>query len=267
MLGVIKHHLKIFIKFIQFSFIQHFAFRFNFYGYLIDIGWLLFSIAFIKIFYLNVPEIVGWNYWEMLVLLGVFWIFQALIYGLVVIGNCRKIPQLVWTGELDGILLKPINSQFNVSLRIIWTPIFLNIIPAIWFIYLGFSGLKQPADLINVFCFILMSVFGFLIAYGLWFIITIFVFFLERADNLPYLPQAVIDNVSQYPIDIFKGKTKFIFIWFIPLAFVVSFPTQVLLGQLSKIYVIYAGWLAIIILYLSSLFWNFALKHYSSASS
>lgn len=267
-LGAIKHHLKILLKFFQFSFMKQMAFRFNFFfGYLIDIGWLLFTLALFKVFYLNVSEIAGWNYGEILVLLGTFWIYESLFYGLVVIHNLRRLPKWIWTGELDMFLTKPLNSQFFVSTRDIWFPIFLNIIPAIWLVFSGFSNLGQRPDLLNISLFIVSSFLGILIIYGFWFIVVTFAFFLDRADNLPYLPQAIVDRLAQYPIDIFKDKTRFIFIWFIPLAFVASFPAGILLGRFSYIYIIYGLFLAALLIYLSNKFWRFALKHYCSASS
>src|SRR4030042_2328795 len=107
-LGVIKHHLKVFLKFIQFSFLTQTAFRFNFFmGYLIDFGWLIFMFLFFKIFYLNLDEIAGWNYPQILVLLGTFQIYTSFIYGFFIIHHLRRLPRWIWNGELDFFLLKP----------------------------------------------------------------------------------------------------------------------------------------------------------------
>lgn len=267
-LGVIKHYLKILLKFLQFSFMNHMAFSFNFfYGYLIDIGWLLFTLVLFKTFYLNIKNIAGWNYHQILVFLGTFWIYQAFVYGIAVIFNLRRLPLKIWRGDLDMYLLKPINSQFLVSSQEIWFPQFLNLIPAAWFIYLGLSGLNIKLKLISLILYIITAFSGILIIYGFWFIITCLAFFIERANNLPFLPQGTIDRIVAYPIDIFSKKTKFILTWFIPLAFVTSFPARILMGSLSKIYALYSLLLAGLILWLSNKFWHFCLKHYSSASS
>ena len=92
-------------------------------------------------------------------------------------------------------------------------------------------------------------------------------FFIDKAENLAYLPQTVIDNITQYPIDIFTGKAKFFFSWIFPLAFAASFPAKILLKRLPPTYAFYSLILAGAALYLSHLFWQFCLKHYSSASS
>jgi len=267
-LGVINHHLKVFLKFVQFSLMTKMAFRFDFFfGYLIDIGWLVFTLIFFKIFYLNVDSIVGWNYSQILILLGVYWIYQSLLYGLVVIYNLRRLPKRIWTGELDLYLVKPINSQFFVSLKEIWSPIFLNLIPAVWFIYLGLNGLGYQPSLVNLLVFVISALSGILIVYAICFMVVSLAFFVDKVDNLPYLPLAVIDYLVAYPIDIFKGKVKLILTWIIPLAFVCSFPVRILLGQLSLVYGLYSVLLALVFVYLSSLFWQYALRFYFSASS
>ncbi len=266
--GEIKHHLKVFWKLLEISFMTKMAFRFNFlFGYLIDIGWLLFTLAFFKVFYLNVSEIAGWDYGEILVLLGVYWIYQSLIYGVVVIHNLRRLPLRIWNGELDFYLLKPLNSQFLVSCKEIWFPIFLNLIPAVIFIFQGMGITERSFNLSQILAFLVTTLAGLLIVYAIWFMAVCVTFFLDKVDNLPYLPQALIDYVTNYPIDIFKTRTRFILTWFIPLAFVTSIPARVLLGQLNSIYALWASLLAGIFIFFSHKFWRLGLKHYTSASS
>lgn len=267
-LSAIKYYFKIFRRFFKLSFLTQSAFRFNFFfGYLIDIGWLLFSLAFFQVFYLNIDHIAGWNYGQMLVLLGTYWIYQVIIYAVVVIHNLRRLPKIVWTGYLDLILVKPISSQFFVSTQTIWVASFLNLVPALLFLNRGFSILGQSPSITNIFYYLIMLASGLIIVYSLWFMITTLVFFIDRADNLPYLPQALIDQITQYPLDIFKEKTRFLLTFVVPLAFVATLPAKIILGQLGKIYIFIAIGLAVIFLYFSHVFWQFSLRRYTSASS
>lgn len=263
----ISKHLKIFILHLKFAFIRQIGFRLNFFlGYMIDFGWLIFSVAFFKIFYLHITDIAGWSYWEMMILLGTFWIYDSLIFGILAIGNTRRLPKMIWSGELDGILLKPLSSQFLVSIRHVWLSIFLNIVPAVWFIYLGIKNLSISITPINLLGYFITVIAGNIIAYVIYFMITCLAFYFEKAENLPYLPE-VIDNIVEYPIDVFKAKSKYILTWFLPLAFIVSIPTKILLAKISLIYVIFSVMLAGLLLWLSNWFWKFSLKRYSSASS
>jgi ABC-2 type transport system permease protein len=266
--GEIKHHLKVFVQFIKASLMNRLAFRFNFiFGYLIDVGWLLFTLAFFKIFYLNVSHLAGWNYSEILVLLGTYWIYQSLIYGVAVIYNLRRLPFKIWYGDLDLYLLKPVNSQFFVSAREIWFPIFLNLIPSSILIYQGMSSLNLSFNVLTTISFLITTFSGILIVYAIWFMVVSLTFFIDKVDNLPYLPQSIIDHVTNYPVDVFGSKASFILTWFIPLAFVTSVPARVLLGQLNAVYALWGVLLAGLFLYFSHKFWNFGLKHYTSASS
>ncbi|MDO8610552.1 MAG: ABC-2 family transporter protein, partial [bacterium] len=67
--------------------------------------------------------------------------------------------------------------------------------------------------------------------------------------------------------DIYQGILKTVFVFFLPLAVMVTFPTQFLLGVLSIPFTIWSFVAGFLALYLSHAFWNFALKKYSSASS
>jgi ABC-type uncharacterized transport system permease subunit len=53
----------------------------------------------------------------------------------------------------------------------------------------------------------------------------------------------------------------------LPIAFVAFFPAQILLGRIGFEWVIYGAGIAAAFFIVSQLFWNFALKSYSGASS
>jgi ABC-2 type transport system permease protein len=53
----------------------------------------------------------------------------------------------------------------------------------------------------------------------------------------------------------------------VPIAFVTTVPASVLLGRLGGEFALYAAGVAAILFTTSVLFWRFAVRHYSSASS
>lgn len=76
-----------------------------------------------------------------------------------------------------------------------------------------------------------------------------------------------ISQVGRVPVYVFQRGMRFIFTYIIPVAFIATFPVQVLLGRSDPKITVLALVLALISFFLSQKFWNFALKHYSSASS
>ena len=78
--------------------------------------WLVMQFIYIKVIYGQTKDIAGWSMWEMVVLAGtnhvITQLFEALFYD-----NCTRLTDQIRQGDLDFNLIKPINSQFLVSLR------------------------------------------------------------------------------------------------------------------------------------------------------
>ena len=52
-----------------------------------------------------------------------------------------------------------------------------------------------------------------------------------------------------------------------PVAFLTTVPAQTMLGQIQLTWLLGAGLLALILFFISTQFWRFALRFYTSASS
>ena len=60
---------------------------------------------------------------------------------------------------------------------------------------------------------------------------------------------------------------RFMLTYIVPVAFLTTFPAATLLGKLSAYFVIASVGIAGALFYISSRFWNYAIRFYSSASS
>ncbi len=76
-------------------------------------------------------------------------------------------------------------------------------------------------------------------------------------------------NIARYPDVIFPPIFRFIFGWIVPVVIIANIPARLLIKPLGQ-----PGWLMLhlviastIIFWLSRVFWRFALRRYSSASS
>ncbi len=93
-------------------------------------------------------------------------------------------------------------------------------------------------------------------------------FWIVRAQGLVYGYFNFL-NIARYPDAIFPPLFRFIFGWIIPVVIVANIPARLLIKSLGQ-----PSWLmfhlviaSTIIFWLSRVFWRFALRHYSSASS
>ncbi len=83
------------------------------------------------------------------------------------------------------------------------------------------------------------------------------------ADRL----RSIFDNIiflSNFPAEVFSGGLRVVYLFVIPIAAWVYFPTQALLGRLNN-YSIYGAISTIIILWLSVKLWIYQTKKYTSA--
>ena len=97
----------------------------------------------------------------------------------------------------------------------------------------------------------------FLMTTGIW---------LVRVDNLWVLGESVL-QVSRYPLDIYGNGVQRFFTYMLPLAFIGTIPARQLKdgfdGNMLALGVIWASCALI----LSRMFWRYAMRHYTSASS
>jgi ABC-2 type transport system permease protein len=74
------------------------------------------QFIYVEVLYGLTQSIGGWNVWEMVILLGTNHVinqfFEAFFFD-----NCTRLVDQIRQGDLDFVLVKPINSQFMVSLR------------------------------------------------------------------------------------------------------------------------------------------------------
>lgn len=264
--SVIKH-LKIYWKLVKFSASLETQYRFSFFMEIL-VEWAYFAVTLlgIKVIFWNVNEIAGWNYYQLLTLYGINMVFSELILGITFIFNLRSLPQKVTYGGLDQILTKPINSQFAVSL---WRPYFAlipGVIAGLVTTCLGIGLGRLDINWLNLIPFIFLFICGLIIAYSLGMMIVTLTFWFTNALSLPMLAQQCL-FLAKHPRSIFERGLRILFMTVIPVVFMVSLPTETLLGQWQLWWPPAALILAITFLFASHQLWQKALKSYCSASS
>lgn len=263
----LKRYLKIYWRLIKFSASLEMEYRLSFIlEIMVEIGYFIVTLFGMRVIFWNVSEVAGWHYNELLMLYGINMVFSELILGFAFCFNLRDLPNKIAKGSLDLILSKPINSQFAVSL---WRPYFAmfpSLIAGIVIAIIGFKNTGISFNPIMIIPFIIIFISGLVMAYSLGMIISTVSMWFINADPLPMLAQEFI-LMSQNPYSIYVGVWKVVFLTLVPVAFMVSIPTSVLLGHLSLWWIPASVAVATIFLYVSHKFWNFALKKYSSASS
>jgi ABC-2 type transport system permease protein len=74
-------------------------------------------------------------------------------------------------------------------------------------------------------------------------------------------------EAGRYPMVAYPVAYRFFFTFIVPVAFLTTVPSEALLGRVELVWLLGAGLLALALFLISRMFWQFALRFYTSASS
>lgn len=259
-------YLKIYRTLIKLNFSSLLAYRFNFISDVLgSVTWG--SFHFISIFLLTAKSgsVYGWSREELILLTASFsfiWGFFHIFFG----KNFERIADIIHYGQLDQILLKPIDSQFMLSLNFINFTGIVRIIMGVIFIFIILVKNQIRVTLVNIASYLLLVFCGLILIYSLWYIITTLIIWFTRLTNLvDFL--FTISGVSRYPPETMKNVGVYFFPILLPVILFVSVPTKVLLHKLLLGDILQLVAATLVFFLASRWFWKFALRYYTSASS
>jgi ABC-2 type transport system permease protein len=221
------------------------------------------SIFSLFLFYRTGYTFEGWSWEAALVVLGMFTLLQG-FSAIFLIPNLNKIVTHVQEGTLDFILLKPINSQFWLSTRMVspWG------FPDVFFglIILIYAGQKLHLNLSQYGLTIIPLSLGMISLYSIWFILGATSIWFVKIYNVTEVLRGLLE-AGRFPMAAYPAAYRFFFTFIIPVAFLTTIPAETMLGKVHFIWLFLAAILAGGLFLFSRFFWSFALKFYTSASS
>jgi ABC-2 type transport system permease protein len=227
--------------------------------------WMATVVVFILIIFRDGGSIGGWNYWEMISLLG---IHELIFLGswFLFIGNLNRFIQEINLGKFDRILLRPVNHRFLVSFNSVDLTTIAGILNAFLMFFLSLSKLKVDISLGRWFLFLISFFSAYLILYFIYFLVSsLSLFFVNAETFVDWLIEAT--DFDRYPAEIYGEFFRFFLLFALPVLFFAYVPSAILLGKLPWYYSVF-GIIIVTLLYLiSTLVWRAGLKKYQSASS
>jgi ABC-2 type transport system permease protein len=223
------------------------------------------SLLLLQLFYRQGLGLGGWSWPAAQVVLGAYTVLDG-ITSTVLRPNLSRIVQHVQEGTLDFVLLKPIDSQFWLSLRTV-SPSGLPEI-ALGLGLMGWGALQErgalvPGDLLAAALLLLSSA---LILYALWFVVAASAIWFVKTWNATEVLRTAL-SAGRYPISAYPPALRLLFTVVLPVAFLTTVPAEALLGRLLLPWALASLAVAALALAISRAFWRFALRFYTSASS
>ena len=264
--GVMLRYLKLFWALFRYSAIREMMFKANFLLWVVvEFAWFGLQLVLIEVIYLHVQEVAGWNKYEMILLIGTSHVVQQL-FQLIFMINLIEFPENVRTGRLDFALLQPADSQFMASIRKFDPGSIVNISVALGIVGYAVWKLNLHPSLMHLSLYTLLVINGALIHYALMLAIVTLSFWIVRAQGLVYGYYNLF-QIARIPRQAFTGGVRFFFTWVLPMLIVANAPAESLVrsnfnGQILGLLAITACSVTV-----SSLWFRFGLKSYTSASS
>ena len=272
-------YLRIFLTFARNSLVRDMTFRTNFLIETVSsLSWVVMNLGFYVLVFEYTPMIgraSGWGKYEFFVFLATALLINSVVEAFFMT-NADQFSELIRTGNLDFALLKPVDTQFLVSLqRIDWSAagnfvfgwlllgyalIRLDYVPSLWQVAVYPAYLACGVGILYSLMIALAACSVWLgrnqTLYDFWFYITIF---------------------ARYPMEIYTGRfgepLRRFFTYLVPVLIVINVPARLLVRPLNPqdpgdlILPVFTVLATIACLTFSRWVFNRALMSYRSASS
>lgn len=261
-----KKYWRVYKQLLKLNFDTLLTYRANFYNNLISsVAWGLFSLFSIVLLTANSTMVFGWSRNQLLLLNGLYGIIIGL-YHVFFSANFERFSNVVHFGQLDSILVKPIDSQFLLSFWIIRFATFSRVIIAMIYTWYISNKLHIVPTITSVSGILILMFFALILLYSIWYMVITLIIWQTRLSNLTELMFSVT-GIARYPQEMLHQLTNYVFVFLLPLTLIINIPARVYLGKIQAWDI---GWLmamSLIFFVFSRKFWKFALRFYTSASN
>lgn len=105
-----------------------------------------------------------------------------------------------------------------------------------------------------------------LLFYSVWSCFITILLWQSHLTNLNDLLSHGMDT-AKYPTEMYENLGQYITIFLLPFILTITLPTKILIGRASFIDVFLIMCVSVFLFFFSKVFWRFALRSYTSASS
>lgn len=203
-------------------------YRFHFFVnmFTVVMGYLSHILFYYFLYDAGIETISGWDRYQIYCLLATVWIVDS-IFGGVFFFNLIQIPSKVKNYELDGLLLKPVNPVFMLSLRQfnfgLFSGAFFGIVFLIYSLWRG----SIRAGVFPVLCYAVLICCAVLLLFSILFIMVTFSLRFVRIQGLIQMYWTLMD-IGKNPHSIYPMALKYSFVFIVPAIIIYNFPVQVL---------------------------------------
>lgn len=257
-------YFKLYQVLLKLNFAALLAYRANFINNIIGtVGWMAVSIGSMFFLTVNTKTVYGWEPLELLAVTGGYSVIVG-IFHLFFSRNFERFSRLIHNGELDTLLLKPLDSQFLISCWLVTYTSLIRVILGSIFTCFILQQLHISLSWIQVIGLFVLILCSIMLLYAIWFGIVTITIWLTNVNLVDFMYS--LSNVGRYPPEMFRQTGNIFLFIFVPLTLVITVPIKVILQKASLVDIALLLGFSVGLFVLSRLFWLFALRYYTSAS-
>ena len=226
---------------------------------------LIGSIFLLSIFFSNSNFIGGWSFEQALIIQGIYTILNG-VTNTWFSPNLKEIVKYIREGTLDFVLIKPVDSQFWISFKRISPSGLIEIILGLLVLIYCLVINEISINLLLIILLSMTLICSISILYSLWFLISTTTIWFVKTWNATEVLRSFL-YVGRFPLSSFSFSLKIFFSTVIPITFITTIPSELILGIAPIWKIILELVVSYIFIRMSRKFWKYALKFYSSASS
>lgn len=269
----LRQYARVFGTFFSNALVREMTFRSNFVITLVTRGfWFAVQVLLFDLIYRRVELINDWSRDEYFTFMATGMLVNAIVEAFFM-PNCAQFSELIRTGNLDFVLLKPIDTQFLVSFEKMDLAMVTQVLLSGSLLGYSLTQLGRPLGVLQVGMFLLLVAAAVTFFYSLMIALASSSIFLGRNQSLLDF-WFYVTVFARYPGSIYSGSPsgeliRFAFSYVLPILLVVTVPARVIGGM-----VLDPSWLAGFTLLTafgtllaSRLVFRWSLRYYRSASS
>jgi ABC-2 type transport system permease protein len=261
-----KKYSTIFWKFRKIHLMRKMENRSSFFFWAsISTMWTIFNIFFYTTITSIRGDIGGWTQPEMMVLLSIFTLVDAFTWS-VFYSNMKRYTNSVYTGEIQKVLLSPIDPQFMLMTQ--WQD--YDNVPRLLIgaglLTWSLNQLQISLTFFHIGIFLFLLCLGLTFMYSLWFLLSTLAFWVEKVNNLnEIIPSA--RPFWELPRTVYQGLFSTLFTVVLPIGVITSLPAEFLLGKSSIQLVSSFAAVTIGVFVLSRWFLHISIKRFSGVGN
>ena len=257
---------KLFWMYLRVGVMNELQYRMNFFIQLLQtfiavaIGLIGLSLVFSQ-----VNTLSGWSRAELLAVMGVHLLMGGVIRASIQ-PNMNRFMGDVREGTLDFALIKPVDTQFLVSIREFSFWQLVDVLVGLVVMGVSVAMMGTSIQIWQALGFVAALVMGALMIYCVYFMVTALAFWIIRVDEIVNLFEGIY-AAGRWPVSIYPDWLRTGLTFLVPVAFAVTVPAEALTNRLSGGTLLGALGLTVLLLAMARGVWKLGLRSYGGASA